>query len=74
MPGNEANHAVDLTSEEPIEISEDEQDREAIDLTEGFTGQMPTPSVTNFRAYTYASKQMELWAHSRHSKHERYRR
>lgn len=33
MSGNEANQVVDLTSEELIEINDDEQDREAIDLT-----------------------------------------
>ena len=33
MSGNKANQVVDLTREEPIEISDDEQGREAIDLT-----------------------------------------
>jgi hypothetical protein len=33
MSSNEANQVVDLTYEEPIEISDDEQGREAIDLT-----------------------------------------
>ena len=33
MSGNEVNQVADLTCEEPIEISDDEQGREAIDLT-----------------------------------------
>jgi hypothetical protein len=32
MSGNEAKQVIDLTSEEPIEISDNEQDREVIDL------------------------------------------
>jgi hypothetical protein len=33
VSGNKANQVVDLTCEEPIGISDDEQGREAIDLT-----------------------------------------
>ena len=33
MSGNKANQVVDLTCEEPIEISDNKQGREAIDLS-----------------------------------------